>query len=110
MLEPDFRPALRHDLLRRRIGHEAVVWSPLRHEPLALDPVATVMLDVIDGSATLSELADDVHEVVGVSRDVAQARVVKITESLDRGGALATSDPETVPERQRELFVNPPSS
>jgi hypothetical protein len=104
-----FVPVLRGDLLRRDFEHEAVVWSPIRREPIALDPVATVMLGVIDGSATVADLTADVQDVVGVSQEVASAQVHRIIDWLDRGGALASSaeEPVTSP---RSLFVSPISS
>lgn len=104
-----FVPVLRGDLLRRDFEYEAVVWSPIRREPIALDPVATVMLGVIDGSATVADLTADVQDVVGVSQEVASAQVHRIIDWLDRGGALASSaeEPVTSP---RSLFVSPISS
>lgn len=106
----DPRPALRPDLLRRDIGHEAVIWSPIRQDPISLDAVARVLLDIIDGHASIAELISDVHEVIGVPREVAAARVHQVVNQLDTAGALTTSMLSSTPERQRELFVNPPST
>lgn len=105
-----FVPTLRPDLLRRDIEHEAVIWSPIRRNPVALDAVATVMLEVIDGSATVNDLVDDIHEVIGVPVEVAQERVRTLLRMLEEAGALGTSTPSSAPERQRELFLNPPST
>ena len=109
MALPSFAPQLRADLLRRDLDHEAVIWSPLRSTPTALDAIATVMLSVIDGTGTVDELAEDVRDVVGLDGELARAQVNRIVDQLDAAGALATSSAST-PERQRELFVNPPSS
>ena len=54
----DLVPELRADFERRDLGAESVVWSALAPTPTALDPVATVMLDVIDGSTSIGDLAD----------------------------------------------------
>lgn len=108
--DDQFVPSLRTDLLRRDIDGEAVLWSPIRADPVALDPVATVMLDVIDGVATISDLVLDVQDVIGVSNDIARAQVQRIIRRLDDARVLTASMPSPVPERQRELFINPPST
>lgn len=107
---PDFVPILRKDLLRRQVEHETLIWSPIREDATALDPVTSVMLDVIDGEATTADLAQDVAEVVGLDAELATMQVRRILASLNGAGALETSVPHSVPERQRELFINPPST
>lgn len=107
---PTSTPVRRSDVLLRRLGAETVIWSPIRSDPAALDPATSVMLDVIDGAATVEDLVHDVRDVVGVPGDVAQTQVERVLGVLHQAGALATSEPESVPERQRKLFINPPSS
>lgn len=103
-------PKLRNDILRRDLNYEAVLWSPIRRSPVALDAVSTVMLDVIDGEASTAALVEDIHEVVGVSREVARQQVQRTLRLFDTAGVLATAAPDPLPERQLELFINPPSS
>lgn len=110
--QDDFVPALHADFVRRDLGTETVVWSQYRPAPTALDPVAAVMLDVIDGTATVEELAEDVRSEVGVPLDVARAQVERVVDLFDRIGLLQTSDQhedavESI--RRRRLFVNPTS-
>jgi hypothetical protein len=107
--DAQFVPTLRDDLLRRDFDLEAVVWSPIRREPMALDPVATLMLGVIDGSASIADLSADVQDVVGLPQEVASAQVQRIIDGLDRGGAL-TSSAEDVAPASRSVFVSPISS
>lgn len=106
----EFVPTLRADFLRREIDGETVVWSPLVGEPTVLDPVATVMLDVIDGQATVGQMATEVHEEVGVGPDIARHEVTRIVE-LFGGIGLLTASTSTTPASDaiaaRELFVNP---
>ena len=73
--DPSFVPVLRSDLLRRDLGHESLIWSPIRAKPTSLDPVASVMLQVVDGAATVADLASDVEDVVGIDASLAEARV-----------------------------------
>ena len=110
MFDPQLVPDLRSDLCRQDVGHEAIIWSPIREDPFAMDPVATVMLDVIDGNATLADLAEDVHMVVGVPAEVAELQVQRVVHLLDQAGALTISTGEDTTERHRELFANPPST
>ena len=104
-----FVPALRDDFERRVVAGESVVWSPLVDEPTVLDPVATVMLDVVDGAASIGELAIDVHEVVGVSMETAQRQVLRVVEEFGRTGLLTSSSSETSAAHtiaNRPLFVS----
>ncbi len=105
----DFVPALRPDIVRRDIGGQALVWSPLAAEPSPLDPVASVMFDVVDGRASIGELASEVHEEIGVPLERARHRVTEIIDRFDRAGLLVTSRGEPPPSLAvtgREVFVS----
>jgi hypothetical protein len=104
-------PELRTDYLRRDVDGECLVWSPLAAEPAVLDPVATVMLDVIDGNASIGELAREVHEEIGVPFDVALQQVGRIVYLLDGAGMLTSSVAPTSEDAvaARQLFRNPPN-
>lgn len=108
-VDPTFVARIRDDLLRRDLGLEAVIWSPIRHAPESLDPIVTVIADLIDGSATVADLVEDIQDVVGVPAAIAQSQVARALSTLEGAGALSTSVPEQPAERQRELFLNPPS-
>jgi hypothetical protein len=104
-----FVPVLRDDFERRVVAGESVVWSPLVDEPTVLDPVATVMLDVVDGTASIAELATDVHEVVGVPMETAQRQVLRVVEEFGQKGLLTSSSSETTADEtiaNRPLFVS----
>ena len=97
--------------MRRDVEGECVVWSPVAAEPAVLDPVATVMLDVIDGDASIGQLATEVHEEIGVPFDVALRQVTQTVQLLDGAGMLTSSltlPPEEAAAR-RQLFPNPPN-
>ena len=105
-----FVPELRTDFARRDVGDECVVWSPLSAEPAVLDPVATVMLAVVDGDASVGDLATEVHEELGVPLETAQRQVTTIIENFGRAGLLAASVSGTTADEviaQRDLFVAP---
>ena len=106
----DLVPELRTDFERRDLGAESVVWSALAPTPTALDPVATVMLDVIDGSASIGDLADDVHAAVGVPLADAQLQVTRVVERFAEAGLLTWSTSTFSADEAIEsqaLFVSP---
>lgn len=105
-----FVPRLRGDVLRLDVEGESVVWSPISAVPARLDPVATVMLDVVDGVASIGDIASDVEEVIGLPLTIAQERVTEIIESFDEAKLLVTSQSaEDAQEAvaQRKIFVTP---
>ena len=106
----DLVPELRTDFERRDLGAESVVWSALAPTPTALDPVATVMLDVIDGSRRSATSRIDVHEAVGVPLADAQLQVTRVVELFAEAGLLtwstsAFSADEAI--ESQALFVSP---
>jgi hypothetical protein len=105
----DLVPQLRPDFVRRDIATESVVWSPLAAVPTALDPVSTVMLDVIDGTASIGELALDVHEAVGIPLEDARRQVTRIVELFGEAGLLTWSTATSTAIEaiaSRELFLS----
>ncbi|MGH9085222.1 MAG: hypothetical protein ACRDYW_07185 [Acidimicrobiales bacterium] len=104
-----FAPQLRSDLLRRDLGHEAVVWSPARADPVALDPIATVMLGVVDGEGTIEDLSRDVADVVGIAPELAAFQVQRTIDQFDQAGLLVTSRADDR-ERPRGPFIHPTTS
>lgn len=108
----DVVPLLRDGIERQDIDGEAVVWSPISPVPTHLDPVATVLLDVIDGIASIGEIVADVQEVVGLPYDVAQQRIAHIIRTFDEARLLTTSSSNEHADEaiaRRELFVAPPN-
>lgn len=105
-----FVPMLRSDFERRAVGTECVVWSPLAPEPTALDSLAAVMLDVVDGVASIGDLAIDVHEEIGVPIEQARDQVTRIVESFTSADLLTSSPSTTTADEaiaRRALFLGP---
>jgi hypothetical protein len=112
LLSSDVVPVLRDGIERQDIDGEAVVWSPISLVPTRLDPVATVLLDVIDGVASIGEIVADVQEVIGLPYDVAQQQVTHIVRTFDNAKLLTTSSSNEHADEaiaRRELFVAPPN-
>ncbi len=105
-----FVPALRDDFVSLPVDLETVVWSTIRNEPRALDPIATLMLQIVDGAASVDDLVGDVHDVVGVPAEVARKQVERVLREFDAAGLLTVSRAEVPVPPHRELFTNPPST
>lgn len=92
-LLPDFRPKLRSGVLVERVGTESIAWGPQSNSPVYLDNVATVICGIFDGEATSADLAEDLCDVFGLERDLAEAQVRRVVslaangELLDQEGA-----------------------
>jgi len=87
----DVVPELRDDFERRDVAGQAVVWSPIAPRPVAFDSVATVMLDVVDGVASIAEIATDVHEAVGIPLETAIQQVVRVVAEFELAGVLTSA-------------------
>ena len=108
-MSDDFRPAVRPDNLVRRYDKEIVAWSPVRSWPVFLDPIAAVVFQIVDGVATVADLITDVHEELGLARDVADLQIRKSLQLLDVGGLLETSSPDSDLSTP-DVFAEPPST
>ncbi len=105
----DFRPALRQDNLVRRYDNEIVAWSSISERPVFLDPIAAVVFQIVDSEATVAELITDVHEELGLAREIADIQIRKSLQLLDAGRLLETSLPGAVP-LEPDLFFEPAST
>lgn len=106
----DFVPTMRTDFARSDIESESVVWSTTRPKPTVLDPVSRVLLDVIDGEATVREICQDVSEVVGVTTDAALAQIHRSLGIFDTAGLMVTSAGTDQIVLSDEIFLTPPNT
>lgn len=104
-------PRIRADLETHPVEGELVVLSP-EGQVHRLDRVATVLWPLLDGSATISELAVDVSAVFGVERHEARAQLDALVQRLDDAGLLMRSQPVRATYRARDplgFLTDPPS-
>lgn len=110
-LDDDYVPVLRSDTLVRHYGNEAIAWSPARSAPTFLDPVAAIVLQVIDGQASVNELISDVHEVLDIPRDIAAGQIGRVLRAFGEaemlGGLEREQDDVGVPPT---VFHDPPNN
>lgn len=110
VLPDSYVPQVRSDFVRHDIGHEAVVWSVLRREPAALDPVSRILLEILDGRASVGELATDVSDVIGLPRELADAKVRESLDRIEAAGLLERSTGVPGSLADREVFLTPPNT
>jgi hypothetical protein len=102
-------PGLREGTEVRHIDLESIVWSASGTGPAFLDAVGTVVVQLLDGQTTLAELADEIHDEVGIPRSIAMAQLRTVVEQLHSVGALNTNANSPQPARDVGLFAGPPN-
>lgn len=94
------RPSRRSDLTVVVLDGEAVVYDDVVEDVHHLNPSATAVFQLLDGSATLDELADDIVAVFGLDRAGAMAQVRGLIDELATAGLLEGTAPAEA-ERER---------
>ena len=108
-LEESYVPAIRPDSILRYYQNDGVAWSPLHPTPAYLDPVASVVVRILDGRATVGELVADVNDVMAVPKDIAAAQIARVLRQLRENALLVDSIAEPV-ESSLSIFHDPPNT
>lgn len=90
--DPSYRPALRTNVLIDPIESEAIAWNPAMPDPTYLDPVATLLVQVLDGHATAADLINDISESLDVETAVAAGQLQRVLELLAHDDLLVRPD------------------
>jgi PqqD family protein of HPr-rel-A system len=85
---PAARPKVREDLTVVELDGEAVVYDEASGELHHLNPSATLVFGLLDGTATVRELAVDVSDVFGVPADEVETQLRGLVRSFRRLGLL----------------------
>ena len=94
---PDYVPTVKPGLRIEASAKEAVTWTAGSRRPTYLDPVAKIIFDVIDGQATIADLADDIEDVFEVDREVAVRQLDRVLRLLDDGCLISSpTRPESI--------------
>lgn len=72
---PAMKPKVREDLAVVELDGEAVIYDDRNGELHHLNPTATVVFSLLDGTATVKELAGDISEAFGVPADQVETQV-----------------------------------
>jgi predicted transcriptional regulator YheO len=82
------KPKVREDLVVVDIDGEAVVYDPAEVLLHHLNPTATVVFKLCDGSGTVRELSEDIAEVLGMSMDRVSRQVRRVVTQFKQEGLL----------------------
>jgi PqqD family protein of HPr-rel-A system len=85
------RPKARADLAVVELDGEAVIYDPVSGDLHHLNPTATVVFSLCDGSASIRELAVEIAEVFGQPTDEIEAQVRRLLRGLRKQGLLEPS-------------------
>lgn len=111
-ISSEFVPALIDEFERRDVGAESVVWAPHAAGPSVLDAISTVMLSVVDGTASISDLAREVHEEIGIPLDTAGLQVRRVVAQFAAAGILQGAEHPSDAKSAiagREVFIAEPT-
>ena len=107
----DFVPRLRTDIDFRTYGNEAIAWSDAAAAPVLLDPVASIVYQIVDGEGSVGDLTGDVVAVVDVADEAASLQVQRSLVVMEGGGLLESSSPPAPTDSVGlDLFPFPPSA
>lgn len=86
---PAARPKVRDDLTVVELDGEAVVYDETSGELHHLNPSATVVFGLLDGTATVHELALDMADAFGVPVEEMESQVRELTRRFRALGLIA---------------------
>lgn len=89
-----YRPRKRSDVLELDMGDGFILYnhdSSLVHH---LNPTAAVVWQVLDGTATVERLADEIADEYGVSVENVAMQVTSLIAELDAMGLVEDASPE----------------
>jgi hypothetical protein len=102
-------PHVRPDALLRQYDNEALAWSPTSPAPAYLDPLATLIYQLLDADASVADLVADVHDVVGVPRGIARNQIRRVVAQLDGAALLVSSTEPPADPLGHDVFSQPPN-
>ena len=88
------RPQTRADLTVVELDGEAVIYDEINGDLHRLNPTATLVFSLLDGSATLEDLARDIADAYGMPLDEVIVQVRELAEQLAASHLLVGSEPD----------------
>jgi len=82
------KPKVRDDLAVVEIEGEAVVYDDRRVDLTHLNPAATVVFNLCDGTGTVKEMSADIAEVFRVPKDQVERQVRSVLRQFKQSGYL----------------------
>lgn len=94
------RPRIRPGVEAVDVDGQLVLWEPHSNQVHRLDPTASLLWPLLDGSATVTELALDVADVFGIRVKQAERDIAALVESLAATHLLDDADPRSAPDSE----------
>lgn len=82
------KPKVRHDLAVVELDGEAVVYDEAASQLHHLNPTATVIFQMCDGSATVKEFSVDIAEAYGLMATEVERQVRALLRDFRKSGLL----------------------
>jgi len=89
----DERPRIRDDLTVVELDGEAVIYDEVSGDFHRLNPTATLVFSLLDGSATLEELARDLSKAYAMKDEDVIAQVRELASQLAASHLLVGTEP-----------------
>ena len=104
------RPRRSLTALDVEIDHQRIIYDTVDQTVRILDPIGAVVWSLLDGNASLNDLADDLSAAFHVPREQIAADVRSFVTMLQQNGLLAdTWRAEPQPVDKALVLPNPPS-
>ena len=91
---PPDRPQVREDLTVVELDGEAVIYDEITTDIHHLNPTATILFSLLDGTATVKELAFDVSAAFGLSEAQAAKEIAALVGELADSALLVGYEPD----------------
>ena len=88
------RPQTRQDLTVVELDGEAVIYDEVTADIHHLNPTATIVFSLLDGTATIPELAEDISATFGVPLRQAADEIGSLVRELEGSALLVGSEPD----------------
>jgi len=92
MIMAAVKPLVRDDLTVVELDGEAVIYDEQTADLHHLNPTATIVFRLCDGSATMAEIAVDISEAFGVPTAEVEPQVRGLVRRFRKARLLVTSD------------------
>lgn len=103
------RPKAREDLTIAELDGEAVIFDEETNDLHHLNPTATIVFGLCDGTSTIPEMSMEISEAFGVPADVVESQVRSVLRQF-RNSKLLSPNQATggyVSDRTRRTSVGP---
>ncbi|HUF60085.1 MAG TPA: PqqD family protein [Actinomycetota bacterium] len=92
------RPQTRADLTVVELDGEAVIYDEMNGDLHRLNPTATLVFSLLDGSSTVEDLALDIAKAYGMPVDEITAQVRELADRFAASHLLIETEPDMLAE------------